>query len=145
MDYLKEGIGLRAMGQRDPLVEYKAEAYEMFIGLVQAINEDFLRTIMHIEVVMEDAPQVAPSLSGASYSGPAEDAGFSSAIAAADQFGLGGPSQDQIAAASAAAGGSAKAATVVKDTSDPYATIGRNDPCPCGSGKKFKKCHGING
>jgi preprotein translocase subunit SecA len=145
MDYLKEGIGLRAMGQRDPIVEYKAEAYEMFIGLVRAINEDFLRTLMHIEVVMEDAPQMAASLSGASYSGPAENAGFGSAVAAAaDQYGLGGPSQDQIAAASAAAGGS-KAATVVKDTSDPYTNIGRNDPCPCGSGKKFKKCHGING
>jgi preprotein translocase subunit SecA len=143
MDYLKEGIGLRAMGQRDPIVEYKTEAYEMFGGLVQAINEDFLRTLLHIEVIVEPAPQMAASFSNASYSGPAEGSIFESAAAAADQFGLGGPSQEQIAAASAAAGG-AKATQVVKDVNDPWATVGRNDMCPCGSGKKYKKCHGAN-
>jgi preprotein translocase subunit SecA len=143
MDYLKEGIGLRAMGQRDPIVEYKSEAYEMFGGLVQAINEDFLRTLLHIEVIFEPQTEMAASLSGATYSGPAEGSIFAGAAAAADQFGVGGPSQDQIAAASAAAGG-AKAAQVVKDVNDPWATVGRNDPCPCGSGKKYKKCHGAN-
>jgi preprotein translocase subunit SecA len=86
---------------------------------------------------------MAASLSGASYSGPAEASIFADAAAAADQYGVGGPSPDQIAAASAAAGGS-KAATVVKDAADPWATVGRNDPCPCGSGKKYKKCHGAN-
>ncbi len=146
MDYLKEGIGLRAMGQRDPLVEYKTEAYEMFGGLVQAINEDFLRTIMHVEVVFEPQIEMAASLSGASYSGPAEASIFEGAAAAADQFGVGGPSQDQIAAASAAAGGGEgpRTATIVKDANDPWATVGRNDPCPCGSGKKYKKCHGAS-
>jgi len=143
MDYLKEGIGLRAMGQRDPIVEYKSEAYEMFGGLVQAINEDFLRTLLHIEVIFEPQTEMAASLSGATYSGPAEGSIFAGAAAAADQFGVGGPSQDQIAAASAAAGG-AKAAQVVKDVNDPWATVGRNDLCPCGSGKKYKKCHGAN-
>ena len=53
MDYLKDGIGLRAMGQRDPLIEYKSEAYNMFGDLVAGINEDFLRTIMRIQVVRE--------------------------------------------------------------------------------------------
>jgi preprotein translocase subunit SecA len=145
MDYLKEGIGLRAMGARDPLVEYKTEAFEMFGGLVQAINEDFLRTIMHIEFIFEAEPVAQPSFSNASYSGPAEASIFQGAAAAADQFGLGGPSQDQIAAAAAAAGGGApKAETVVKDANDPWANVGRNDPCPCGSGKKYKKCHGAN-
>ncbi len=141
MDYLKEGIGLRAMGQRDPLVEYKAEAFDMFSALVQSINEDFLRTLMHIEVVFEPAPEMPAALSSASYSAPSESSIFAGASAAADQFGVGGPSQEQIAAASAAAGGS-KAATVVKDKEDPWADVGRNDPCPCGSGKKYKKCHG---
>jgi preprotein translocase subunit SecA len=146
MDYLKEGIGLRAMGQRDPLVEYKTEAYEMFGGLVRAINEDFLRTLMHVEFVFEAAPERASSLSGASYSGPAEGSIFQHAAAAADQFGLGGPTQEQIAAASAAAGGSEgpRVQQVVKDADDPWANVGRNDPCPCGSGKKYKKCHGAN-
>jgi len=141
MDYLKEGIGLRAMGQRDPLVEYKSEAYEMFGELVRAINEDFLRTILHIHVVFEPEPE-APSFSAANYSAPSESSIFAGAAAAADAFGVGGPSPDQIAAASAAAGGSGKAATVVKDKEDPWADVGRNDPCPCGSGKKYKKCHG---
>jgi preprotein translocase subunit SecA len=142
MDYLKEGIGLRAMGQRDPIVEYKHEAYEMFGDLVRAINEDFLRTLMHIEVIFEPEPEMAASFSNASYSAPTESSIFAGAAAAADQFGVGGPSQDQIAAASAAAGGSAKVATMVKDVNDPWADVGRNDPCPCGSGKKYKKCHG---
>ena len=142
MDYLKEGIGLRAMGQRDPIVEYKSEAFDMFGGLVQAINEDFLRTLMHIQVVFEPVPEMAPSLTSANYSAPSESSIFAGAAAAADQFGVGGPSQEQIAAASAAAGGSSKAATVVKDKDDVWANVGRNDPCPCGSGKKYKKCHG---
>jgi preprotein translocase subunit SecA len=142
MDYLKEGIGLRAMGQRDPLVEYKTEAFDMFGDLVHAINEDFLRTIMHIEVVFEPAPEMPAAFSNASYSGPAEASIFAGAAAAADQFGVGGPSQDQIAAASATAGGSGRAQTVVKDADDPWANVGRNDLCPCGSGKKYKKCHG---
>jgi preprotein translocase subunit SecA len=131
------------MGQRDPIVEYKTEAYTMFGELVQAINEDFLRTILHIEVIVEPEQQMAPSFSNASYSGPAEGSIFAGAMAAADQFGVGGPSQEQIAAASAAAGG-AKAAQVVKDVNDPWANVGRNDLCPCGSGKKYKKCHGAN-
>ena len=142
MDYLKEGIGLRAMGQRDPLVEYKAEAYEMFRALVGEINIDFLRTIMHIQVVREPAPET-PLASGVSYSAPSEQTIFSGAMQqAASQ--VGGPSQEAIAAASAAAGGSASSKTVVKDKEDPYADVGRNDPCPCGSGKKYKHCHGAN-
>jgi preprotein translocase subunit SecA len=143
MDYLKDGIGLRAMGQRDPIVEYKTEAFEMFGGLVQAINEDFLRTIMHLELVFEPQPEMAASFSNASYSAPTESSIFGGAAANADKFGLGGPSQDQISAAAAAAGGG-KAATVVKDTNDPWANVGRNDPCPCGSGLKYKKCHGAS-
>ncbi len=139
MDYLKEGIGLRSVGQRDPLVEYKTEAYDMFGALVSGINEDFLRTLMHIEVVIEPEPE-AVSLTGASYSAPTESTIFGGATAAADAFGLGGPTPDQIAAASAAAGGSGKAAQIVHDKDDPWENVGRNDPCPCGSGKKFKKC-----
>jgi preprotein translocase subunit SecA len=144
MDYLKEGIGLRAMGQRDPLVEYKAEAYEMFGALVAGISEDFLRTIMHIQVVVERP--VEPAVPQAvSYSAPSESTIFSGAAqAAAVAAGPSGPSPDQIAAASAAAGGRAATTTVVKDKADPYANVGRNDLCPCGSGKKYKKCHGAN-
>jgi preprotein translocase subunit SecA len=142
MDYLREGIGLRAMGQRDPLVEYKTEAYEMFTLLVQTINEDFLRTIFHIEVV-EETPATAPMRKPVSYSAPNEQTIFSSPAGAAAAASVEGVSADQMAAASAAAGG-ARTATVVKDKDDPWADVGRNDPCPCGSGKKYKKCHGSN-
>ena len=140
MDYLKEGIGLRSVGQRDPLVEYKTEAFDMFGVLVQSINEDFLRTIMHIQVVFEPEPERPSAFSSASYSAPSESSIFSAASSAADAFGVSGPSPDQIAAASAAAGGSARTATVVRDKEDVWANVGRNDPCPCGSGSKFKKC-----
>ena len=139
MDYLKDGIGLRSVGQRDPLVEYKTEAYDMFGMLVASINEDFLRTLMHIEVVFEPEPETV-SLTGASYSAPTESSIFGGASAAADAFGVGGPTPDQIAAASRAAGGSGKAAQIVHDKDDPWENVGRNDMCPCGSGKKFKKC-----
>jgi preprotein translocase subunit SecA len=141
MDYLREGIGLRAMGQRDPLVEYKGEAYEMFSTLVATINQDFLRTILHIEVVEETAP-VVPVQNAVSYSAPSEQSIFTGVQQAAEA-GISDPSPEQIAQASAAAGG-AKAATVVKDKADPWANVGRNDPCPCGSGVKYKKCHGAN-
>ena len=143
MDYLKDGIGLRAMGQRDPLVEYKSEAYNMFGELVAAINEDFLRTVFRIQVVRPEEPQAELTPSNVSYSAPSESTIFAGAArAAAAAAGPAGPSPDAIAAASAAAGGSGKAATVVKDKEDPFADVGRNDPCPCGSGKKYKKCHG---
>lgn len=127
MDYLKEGIGLRAMGQRDPIVEYKNEAYDMFASLVDAINEDFLNAIYHIEFVEETEP--SPTfLRNASYSAPQESSAFEGVT----------PPQ-QVTSPDAPV---AKAATVKKDEQDPYANVGRNDPCPCGSGKKFKKCHG---
>jgi preprotein translocase subunit SecA len=143
MDYLKDGIGLRAMGQRDPLVEYKSEAYNMFGELVAAINEDFLRTVFHIQVVRPEEPPAQAIPSGVSYSAPSESTIFAGAAqAAATAAGPAGPSPEAIASASAAAGGSAKVATMVKDKDDPFADVGRNDPCPCGSGKKYKKCHG---
>ena len=143
MDYLKEGIGLRAMGQRDPLVEYKTEAYDAFGELVNHMYEDYLRTILRIQLV-EEAAQPSPQLQRAIYSGPVDDSigGAQRAMASAAAAGLGGPSQEQIASAAAAAGGGSAVATYEKDKTDPYANVGRNDPCPCGSGKKYKRCHG---
>jgi preprotein translocase subunit SecA len=141
MDYLQEGIGLRAMGQRDPLVEYKQEAYDMFGGLVAQIEEDFLRTILHIQLVLEPA-RVPTPMEAMRYTAPSEQSIFAGAAAAAAATGVSGPSPEAIAQASAAVGGGGGVATLVKDKTDPYATCGRNDPCPCGSGKKFKKCHG---
>ena len=144
MDYLKTGIGLRGFGQRDPLVEYKSEAYAAFSELVNTMYEDFLRTILRIEVaVRPSAPAPADEepaeLRGASYSGPAEVDG--------DQ-GQRRPSAPQRPSAPGApptAVPTAKPRTYRKaDDPDPYVNVGRNDPCPCGSGKKFKNCHGRN-
>ena len=139
MDYLKQGIGLRGFGQRDPLVEYKTEAFRAFQMLVDTMYEDYLRTVLHAEFKNPEAARARiegernPALSGARMSGPAEvdgDAGSSTV-------------QRHAAQQSAAAGSTVR--TYRKDQSgDPYANVGRNDPCPCGSGKKFKNCHGRN-
>jgi len=143
MDYLKEGIGMRAMGQRDPKVEYKNDAYEMFIGLVQSIDEDFVKTLMHINVVVAPQQEDPVFLRGASYSAPAEGGGGGVMTAAAEKATAGmGPSSGDIKAAASAAGGG-RAKTVKKDKEDPYANVGRNESCPCGSGKKFKRCHAL--
>jgi preprotein translocase subunit SecA len=150
MDYLKSGIGLRAVGQRDPLVEYKNEAYNMFQGLVGAINEDFIRIIMRIQVVQEQQPAPTAQVSDVNYTAPTESSIFAGGVrdaaakqAAVDQATMtsAGASTAQSKAAEAHRSGG-KVKTVVKDKDDPFANVGRNDPCPCGSGKKYKKCHG---
>ena len=147
MDYLKTGIGLRGFGQRDPLVEYKSEAYAAFSELVNTMYEDFLRTILRIEVVDRPAPAAAPSdaepaeLRGAQYSGPSEVDGDqgSHRMPAAPKA----PSMPP--APQGKNPGAEKPRTYRKsDDPDPYANVGRNEPCPCGSGKKFKNCHGRN-
>ncbi|HEY4584437.1 MAG TPA: preprotein translocase subunit SecA [Acidimicrobiia bacterium] len=96
MDYLRAGIGLRAMGQRDPLSEYQREAYDMFTEMVEAVKRDAVKYLFHVEVSKPktEPRRVAPLSTG----GPVKQA-----------------------------------------TSD---KVGRNDPCPCGSGKKYKRCHG---
>ncbi|HJG36480.1 preprotein translocase subunit SecA [Enorma phocaeensis] len=145
MDYLKQGIGLRGFGQRDPLTEYKAEAHHAFQILVDTMYEDYLRTVLRIEV--KQAPRVtqrteddAP-LRGAHFSGPSEvdgDAGSST-------FRREAAAQAANAAGRAPAPAQGKVKTYVKaESGDPFANVGRNDPCPCGSGKKFKNCHGRN-
>ena len=146
MDYLKQGIGLRGFGQRDPLVEYKTEAFRAFHMLVDTMYEDYLRTVLRAEFKSKPRPEpTSPALSGAKFSGPAEvdgDAGSSSLRrqTAAQAAGAAGA---PIAGADGQAGAGVR--TYRKDESgDPYANVGRNDPCPCGSGKKFKNCHGRN-
>ena len=145
MDYLKTGIGLRGFGQRDPLVEYKSEAYAAFTELVNTMYEDFLRTILRIELVKAPAPapeaDAEPAeLRGASYSGPREvdgDQGGTARAAASQQ-----PANAKAPRANMQPGQSTVATYRKADDPDPYVNVGRNDPCPCGSGKKFKNCHG---
>jgi preprotein translocase subunit SecA len=141
MDYLKEGIGLRAMGQRDPITEYKNEAYDMFAGLVQSVNEDFLRTLMHMQVVFEPEPELTPALRNVLLA-PTESTIFAGATEAA----TGGdrrpnPTRSPRHRQWLAVGRRQRPSS---RTSKTLRNVGRNEPCPCGSGKKYKKCHGAN-
>jgi preprotein translocase subunit SecA len=100
MDYLRSGVGLRAMGQRDPLTEYQREAFDMFSDMVDSIKDDAVKYLYHAQVVQQKAkPDPVVQL-----------------------------------------GGTGGAALKRQATAD--GKVGRNDPCPCGSGKKYKKCHG---
>jgi preprotein translocase subunit SecA len=106
MDYLRSGIGLRAMGQRDPLVEYQREGFTFFEDLVHTTKVDSIRYMFHVEVARREEQPKAQSITTSSAKGD-------------------GTTQRQ-----------------VKRDGD---KIGRNDPCPCGSGKKYKRCHGAPG
>jgi preprotein translocase subunit SecA len=134
MDYLKEGINLRAMGQKDPLVEWQREGFEMFGAMMKGIAQDFVRYVMHVQVVQQQAPQLdvpkVVNLQTSSSDDAPASTGFAAARAAAVAEG------DLPEAAQAPA---SKPTTVVKDAFD---KTPRNAPCPCGSGKKFKQCHG---
>jgi preprotein translocase subunit SecA len=153
MDYLREGIHLRGFAQIDPLVAYKNEGFAMFEELMHAVWEEFARTIFHLEVKVE-GPDGAQRVFGAAggetqnvnYSGGGPEQPSAMAAAAAQ----GGAGAADVAAATATAPQPTRAAatpanqdpttgTVHKDDRD---KIGRNDPCWCGSGKKYKKCHG---
>lgn len=107
MDYLRSGIGLRAMGQRDPLVEYQREAYDAFAALVDEVKFDSIRYLFHVQVAREQ-PRPRPV---------------------------------QVTTSSAKSVAQLKTRQARRDPTK----VGRNDPCPCGSGKKYKRCHGAPG
>ncbi len=139
MDYLKEGIHLRAAGQKDPLSEWQREGFEMFGDLMQRIRRDFVRMITHIEVVTPDTGQAATR--NVTYTGPTDPSEAPSALAQAAAAAAGVPvaGSKPAAAPSAARKPAAGTATMVRSAAE---KTGRNAPCPCGSGKKFKLCHG---
>jgi preprotein translocase subunit SecA len=107
MDYLKEGIGLRGYGQKDPLVEYKREGYELFVGLIERIKVDAIGHLFRVQAVRQDVAAPAVSI----------------------------PRPPSLMFSAPSSSG-ARPATRDRER------VGRNDPCPCGSGKKYKKCHG---
>ena len=121
LDELRQGIGLRGYGQKDPLVEFKLEAHDMYEQLTEHIRRNTVRQIYHVTLT---TPVVRPQPpKRVSESGPADDAASGATTQVAAAAGGGGT-----ATATAAAPANRK--------------IGRNEPCPCGSGKKYKKCHG---
>jgi preprotein translocase subunit SecA len=137
MDYLQEGINLRAVGQKDPLVEWQREGYEMFGSLMKGIAQDFVKYVMHVQVIRNDAPALTVQNVQQSSSDNVQPDGFSAAAQVAAASG----ELDPALAAQAAAPAPVKQQTIVKDE---WSKTPRNAPCPCGSGKKFKMCHGAS-
>jgi preprotein translocase subunit SecA len=137
MDYLQGGINLRAMGQKDPLTEWQREGFEMFGLMMTAIAQDFVKYVMNVQVVQNQVPAIAgdaPAVQNmqTSSSDDSDIGGFDQAARAAVAEGELPP--DAVPAAAPT-----KQQTVVKDA---FEKTPRNAPCPCGSGKKFKQCHG---
>jgi preprotein translocase subunit SecA len=163
MDYLQEGVGLRAYAQRDPLVEYQREGFDMFNQMMEGIKEEAVGFLFNLEVQVEQAPAepvAAPAglsvphpessveikakgLGGSSqprnlsYTSPVEGGGTK--IEQAPALGLGGGNGSAQGRKPSPRGG-AKAAP--NPSGQAVAAASRNAPCPCGSGKKYKRCHG---
>jgi preprotein translocase subunit SecA len=151
MDYLREGIHLRGFAQIEPLVAYKNEAFDLFRDLMNSIWDDFARLIFHVQVtpVPEAGNGGPPAAPPRRASGAASSA--TGGAGRVTYSGGGGAPQGAMAIA-AAAGGAVpvdgggevyeEPVHVEQRRVDPGEQIGRNDPCWCGSGKKYKKCHG---
>ncbi|MGH9394605.1 MAG: SEC-C metal-binding domain-containing protein, partial [Terriglobales bacterium] len=129
MDHLKEGIGLRGYGQRDPLIEYKKESFDMFQDLMERIEGDSVRTLFQARIMTREeqereqaARREAESEALRDYEREMERR----KLKQARELRFSGAAEP------------AQVATVVRQDDK----VGRNDPCPCGSGKKYKKCHG---
>jgi preprotein translocase subunit SecA len=110
MDYLQEGIGLRAMAQRDPLVEYQKEGYDLFAAMIEAMKEEVVGFLFNVEVKVEDSKVEAKGVTERS---------------SADNLQYSAPTETGSGTVTASG-------------------VSRNSPCPCGSGKKYKRCHGAS-
>ena len=137
MDYLREGINLRAMGQRDPLAEWQREGYDMFEAMMALIEDDFVRYVTHLQVVAEEPER--PAARNLRYTAPEDPVQGSDALrdiaafAPVPEF-----DDDDLELPSAPVVDGEVTQAPVRVEKMP----GRNDPCYCGSGKKFKLCHG---
>jgi preprotein translocase subunit SecA len=141
MDYLQEGIHLRAMGQRDPLTEWQREGYDMFQAMMGAIDDDFAKYVMHLQVVKQE-PQELPDVSSFRYTAPSDNPqDAAQGVPAVAQVAMPQP-EVEIADGPSAVSQPDPTATMVPIVKSAEDKIGRNDPCHCGSGKKYKHCHG---
>jgi preprotein translocase subunit SecA len=145
MDYLREGIHLRGFAQIEPLVAYKNEAFELFRDLMNSIWSDFAQMIFHVEVTVDPGQAGPPAPPSRRPSSRSSSTGGNRNVTYS-----GGGAQSGAMAMAAAAGGAGveeyaeeePLPVVEQRRVDEADQIGRNDPCWCGSGKKFKKCHG---
>jgi len=144
LDHLKEGIGLRGYGQRDPLVEYKRESFDLFTDMKTRVEEEMVRYIMWLRPVLNDQAPAAPrpvarrAMPMTMNKAEAASAFGTSRGTAAATMPSPGPSSSRQGPVPARTGGD----DVIKTVRREEPKVGRNDPCPCGSGKKYKKCHG---
>jgi preprotein translocase subunit SecA len=145
MDYMREGIHLRGMAQKDPLVEYRNEGHTMFLELTQAIRQEVVALLFHAEVTPDDGSaqelQQQPNQNGGGNGALSYE---HQSLAGADAILAAGGSSTAAAAGLAGGGGSVSTPVAAKPkVNTELENIGRNDPCWCGSGKKYKKCHGV--
>ncbi|MYB32096.1 MAG: preprotein translocase subunit SecA, partial [Acidobacteria bacterium] len=136
MDHLKQGIGLRGYGQRNPLIEYKKESFVLFEEMWDRIERETVRLLFVLKAVRAaPAPKPAPvARRPLTFSGAGSNAGAGLAAVGAGGGGLQAPEGAPAPAALPAGGRLVQVKSGQKK-------VGRNDPCPCGSGKKYKKCH----
>jgi preprotein translocase subunit SecA len=134
MDYLREGVHLRAFAQKDPLVEYRSEGHSMFEELGRTIREEIVLTLFHAQVEVHPEPLQPADQGNGNLQYQHETSAGSEAIAGAATAG----GMSAVTGSSATALAAPRQDTVTNEHRD----VGRNDPCWCGSGKKFKKCHG---
>jgi preprotein translocase subunit SecA len=147
MDHLKEGIGLRGYGQKDPLVEYKRESFDMFEAMMQRFQEDTVRYLYLMQIITREGP-VAPQQTqaqpagtrGSDGNGHRPPRGVSTSVDDLEEAFQRRKRRELEQAKMAGAGDRQPVQQVVRTS----AKIGRNDACPCGSGKKYKKCCGAN-
>ena len=151
MDYLQEGIGLRAMAQRDPLVEYQKEGYDLFQGMMGAIKEETVGYLFNVEVSVGDAVEAEAQVVEIESDGAGDvvDAVMEvehHPVVDAPGLGPSRPTVMQYSAPSEEADGSVTTSSAVNPEVDETvfadADVSRNAPCPCGSGRKYKRCHG---
>jgi len=135
MDHLKEGIGLRGYGQHDPLVEYKRESFDMFEAMMKRFREDTVRYLYLMQIV----EQAAAPRASAPVSGDGDGHVRSTTLDELEQE-FQRKKRRELEQARLAGAGDLQPVQQVRRTGD---KVGRNDPCPCGSGKKYKKCHGV--
>jgi preprotein translocase subunit SecA len=146
MDYLREGIGLRAYSQRDPLVEYQREGFDMFAAMMDGIKEESVGYLFNLEVQVEAEPEVEElEVEAGSALGQAAAAGH--VAPTINARGLDQPKAPTALAYSAPSeSGDAEVRGSAADAADDvFVGVSRNADCPCGSGKKYKKCHGAPG
>ena len=155
LDHLRQGIGLRAYGQRDPLNEYRSEAFSMFENMLSSLREQTTQLLSHVELRIagpdeEDSPvpERRPPQMQETRRDPALAAAGAGAraLAAEPAGGAGGPPPAAREAAepgqAAAAAATVRHAAFDERNPETWSRVGRNAPCPCGSGRKYKRCHG---